>query len=63
MLSLGIILLILGVIVLVIAYTVRGPAPLHPIGWALVAIGAVLIIVGLVVPTFAVHTAAMLLLR
>lgn len=59
MINLGIVLLIVGAVVLVAAYALRGraPAPLHVVGWALVAIGGALIVIALILLAIPADTA------
>ena len=58
MLSLGIIVLFIGVIVVVVCALTPIPPPIGQLGWASLGVGVLLIVLAYVLPLIPAHTAA-----
>lgn len=61
MLSIGLILLIMGVICVVLAAITPVPAPISQLGWIALVLGIILILLAYILPLATVHTATGLL--
>ena len=61
MISLGIILLFIGVIVVVVCALTPIPPPIGQLGWVSLGVGVLLVVLAYVLPAIPIHTAALLL--
>jgi membrane-bound ClpP family serine protease len=60
MISIGLVLIVVGILVIVLAAFIPRAAPASTVGWAVFVLGVVLLLIGLILPALPVAHAALL---